>query len=145
MFRAIPRSSKILDDLWNKKRMEQHKRNLRTIKPMVETHVHATPVSRLGRKSKKEQLFEGEGRTVTMLDRCTEIERGNRILLEKMTHIMQLPKRVRCPQGKHPLTIQLHPALQRSVVSTVRTAKGSSSRSPLKTKCRPLFTAARRS
>lgn len=42
-------------------------------------------------KTKKEQILEGKNQILFnnyLLDRCTEIEKANRILLEKMTNIM---------------------------------------------------------
>lgn len=43
----------------------------------------------LKKKLKKTQMLEGNSFQFYLVDRYTEIERENRILLEKMTNIMQ--------------------------------------------------------
>ena len=55
-----------------------HKEKLFNTRPLVDTSTPSAcryPII----KSKKEQILE---------ERCTEIEKANRLLLEKMTHIM---------------------------------------------------------
>ncbi len=58
-------------------------KKLRKIRPQIDSR-RPNSYKHLRSKKKKEQLLE---------DRFTEIERENRILLEKMTHIMQKQNR----------------------------------------------------
>ena len=59
MYRAITKGNKLLDDKWNKRKMELHKLKLKTMKPMVVTYNRAPALKHLARNCKKEQLFEG--------------------------------------------------------------------------------------
>ncbi|CDW81952.1 UNKNOWN [Stylonychia lemnae] len=79
MYRAIPTSNKLLQKKWADKEREIHLSKLREIKPTVEIR-EPSQYKHLKKKLKKTQMLE---------DRYTEIERENRILLEKMTNIMQ--------------------------------------------------------
>eukprot|EP00347_Sterkiella_histriomuscorum_P015405 403357145 len=84
-------SSKLLDKRWKQKDQEIHKQRLREVKSAVRTLQSApyqpNPVIR---NYKREAMLER---------RYTEIERENRILLEKMSGIMQTAK----PQLYNPL------------------------------------------
>ncbi len=59
MYRAIPKGNKLLDEKWNKRRMQLHRLRLRAIKPIVETYNRTIQPKHLIRNSKKEQNFEG--------------------------------------------------------------------------------------
>jgi len=78
MYRAIPEGNKLLSRRWREKEREIHQHKLSSMKATVEIREPAT-FSHLQKKLKKSQMQE---------ERYTEIERENRILLEKMTHIM---------------------------------------------------------
>lgn len=78
MLRRTNEGKKILSARWTEYNKQIHYRNLRNIKGQVDSSCPITYGS-LRRKPKKEQLLE---------DRFTEIERENRILLEKMSHIV---------------------------------------------------------
>lgn len=82
MHRAIPVGNKLLDKMWKDKEARIHKTKLRNAKPSIDVKC-PTRFSHLKKKAKKEQQLE---------ERYTEIERENRILLEKMTNIMQGPQ-----------------------------------------------------
>jgi len=78
MNRAQPKASKILSKKWRDRDHAIHMEKLRNMRPEVRiaeprTHVH------LQTKPKQAQLIE---------ERNSEIERENRILLEKMTSIL---------------------------------------------------------
>jgi len=79
MDRAIPVSNKLLSRKWEERTDALHQEKLRTIRARVDS---ASPpaFSHTVRKAKKEQLLE---------DHYTEVERENRLLLEKMSSIMQ--------------------------------------------------------
>ncbi|CAG9312223.1 unnamed protein product [Blepharisma stoltei] len=79
MHRAIPVSNKILSKKWDEHTNKVHHDKLKNIRSQVDSSCPVT-FGQLKRKPKKEQLVE---------DRYTEIERENRILLEKMSQIMQ--------------------------------------------------------
>ncbi|OMJ80045.1 hypothetical protein SteCoe_19773 [Stentor coeruleus] len=78
MFLRITEGKKILLSKWNEHNKSMHHKNLKNIKGQVDT---ACPLSygSLKRKPKKEQLME---------ERYTEIERENKILLNKMSQIV---------------------------------------------------------
>lgn len=94
MDRAIPVSNKLLSRKWEERTDALHQEKLRTIRARVDS---ASPpaFSHAVRKAKKEQMLE---------DHYTEVERENRLLLEKMSSIMQ---------GKPPHRAQ--PARKRSL------------------------------
>lgn len=79
MFRAIPVSNRILSKKWDEKNHEIHMKKLNDMKSTIDAKRPAS-FAHLKRRAKKEQMLE---------DRYTEIERENRILLEKMSQIMQ--------------------------------------------------------
>jgi len=79
MYRAIPSASKILTNKWQDKSHEIHLKNLNKIKGTIDMR-QPQQFKHLQKKMKKTQMME---------ERYTEIERENRILLEKMTNILQ--------------------------------------------------------
>lgn len=79
MFRAIPMPNKNCVNFTNEQNRKLHLKKVIEMRPFVNT----SPPNSFGivnSRKKKEQLME---------DRFTEIERENRILLEKITNIMQ--------------------------------------------------------
>jgi len=86
-------SSKLLDKRWKSRDQEIHKQRLRQVKSQMRV-MQSTPFVPLVRNTKKEELAE---RTlpisITLKGRFTEIEKANRILLERMTSIMQSTNR----------------------------------------------------
>lgn len=90
MYRAIPESNKLLSRRWREKEREIHQQKLHQMRPTVEIKQPPT-FAHLQKKLKKTQMQEGKKgiNNSCFLERYTEIERENRILLEKMTHIMQ--------------------------------------------------------
>jgi hypothetical protein len=78
MHRAIPVSNKILSKKWEENNHRIHAEKLRRMQPRVNSG-QPLEFAHLKFKSKREQMLE---------DRFTEIERENRILLEKMSSIM---------------------------------------------------------
>ncbi|OMJ75915.1 hypothetical protein SteCoe_24856 [Stentor coeruleus] len=77
MFRAIPVSNKKLSKLWNEMNFNLHIDKLRKIKSRVDIR-SPSKFSHLKFKAKNYMIQE---------QRITEIERENKILLDKMTHI----------------------------------------------------------
>lgn len=106
MYRVIPVGSKLLQRRWDQKEREIHKSKLREMKPSVDVK-EPVQFRHIKKKLKKNQMLEGIKICLfhniiciscwqinnlqfnfIYIDRYTEIERENRILLEKMTHIM---------------------------------------------------------
>jgi E3 ubiquitin-protein ligase TRIP12 len=83
MYRGLPSGNKILTKKWQEKERRIHMQKLRNVKPTIDLK-KPKKFTHLKSRAKKEQMLE---------DRYTEIERENRILLEKMTSIMQKPNR----------------------------------------------------
>jgi hypothetical protein len=83
MYRGAPAGNKLLAKKWREKERKIHLQKLRSVKPTIDLNRPKT-FKHLKSRAKKEQMLE---------DRYTEIERENRILLEKMTSIMQKPNR----------------------------------------------------
>lgn len=83
MYRGLPSGNKILTRKWQEKERKIHMNKLRNVKPTIDIRKPKN-FKHLKSRAKKEQMLE---------DRYTEIERENRILLEKMTSIMQKPNR----------------------------------------------------
>ena len=79
MYKSIPCSNKLLQKRWNEKNLELHKSRLANIKPSIDRRAPST-FSHLKNRAKKELSNEV---------RYAEIERENRILLDKMSEIMQ--------------------------------------------------------
>ncbi len=71
---------------WDERCKEIHRKKLADMKPSIDSH-QPIRYKHLKKRAKREQILEGGYEELT-LDRYTEIERENRILLEKMTHIM---------------------------------------------------------
>jgi hypothetical protein len=80
--------SKLLQKKWEQKEREMHLSKLKDAKPSVDVR-EPTQFRHIKKKLKKNQILEGKQCLSYDADRYTEIERENRILLEKMTHIMQ--------------------------------------------------------
>lgn len=90
MYRAIPSANKILTKKWNDKAQQRHIDTLRNIKSSIDKAPPKQP-KHLVNKVKRHHMMEGKLLTwnLTVSERYTEIERENRILLEKMTNILQ--------------------------------------------------------
>lgn len=83
MYRTIPVGSKICHKHEMKKQDARHKRALREMKPGIDSRPPATcSLQHLRNNMKREQLLE---------DRYMEIDRENRILLQKMSDVMRKP------------------------------------------------------
>ena len=85
MDRSLPTSAnKLLQKLWDEKNQVIHKQKIKNIKSRID---QKSPYryAHVFKNSKKEQILEGKDYS----DRYTEIERENRILLEKMSQIIQ--------------------------------------------------------
>jgi len=83
MDRGLPCSSKICAQRDQERRLESHVHRLRKIKPSVDTSLPRTlRLTHVHGNLKKEQMQE---------ERYTEIDRENRILLQKMANIMKQP------------------------------------------------------
>ncbi|XP_066266617.1 sperm axonemal maintenance protein CFAP97D1-like isoform X2 [Branchiostoma lanceolatum] len=79
-----PSGNKLLQQKWDDKYYNEHRDLVRTAKPMVDTKAPRTYVH-MHMKLRKLQLEE---------ERLATVERDNRILLEKMSHIMRTRGRV---------------------------------------------------
>jgi E3 ubiquitin-protein ligase TRIP12 len=83
MFKGIPVGSKLCAKHEQKMQDERHKRALREMKPGIDTTEPKTcSLQHLRNNLKREQLLE---------DRYMEIDRENRILLQKMSDVMRKP------------------------------------------------------
>lgn len=78
MHRAIPVGNKLLSKRWEEYNHSMHKKRVRKMRSVIDRS-KPSKFTHLKYKAKKEQMLE---------DRYTEIERENRILLEKMSYIM---------------------------------------------------------
>jgi len=78
MYRSVPTSNRLLSKRWSDRDQQQHQYRLQTAKPRVDS-ASPRPCPHLKLRLKQQQLTE---------DRCTEIERANRILLEKMSIVL---------------------------------------------------------
>ena len=83
--RAMPVGNKACNERFVKQRQEAHRAQLAKIKPTIDNKMPKTMQKTGASKSnaKKQQLLE---------DRYAQIERDNRILLEKMSNIMRSKK-----------------------------------------------------
>jgi len=81
---VLPTHNKLLQQKWDQTYYDEHRRLVRDAPPMVDTKPPRTYMH-LHLKLKKLQLEE---------ERLSTIERDNRILLEKMSHIMRTKGRV---------------------------------------------------
>ena len=99
MYRAQPKASKLLSAKWQEKDHQIHLKKLKDIKSALNVKRPAS-YNHLKTKPKKNQMLEGKLAYTDFFDQLTninveryiEIERENRILLEKMTNILQNPK-----------------------------------------------------
>lgn len=82
MFRAIPFASKVCFNFNNEQNKKNHQKKIKEMKPSVDTFLPSS-FNLTNNKKKKEQIIN---------ERYTEIDRENRILLEKITNIMQKPQ-----------------------------------------------------
>merc|ERR1719188_592087 len=81
MYRSIPVASKACADRVQNRNHELHKQRIRKMRPQVDTAApHAIHMDHLRSNLKREQLLE---------DRYYEIDRENRILLQKMSDMMK--------------------------------------------------------
>ncbi len=85
-----PCPSKLLERKWAKRDKDIHKAKLRNIKSSIREQYQSKQFTgnHLNRNGKKEALMERKYEFLTVTERYTEIERENRILLEKMSNIM---------------------------------------------------------
>lgn len=88
MFRSIPTSNKKLSKLWNAKNLSLHHSNLRKVKSRIDL---SSPSQFTHLRFKAKNLIMQE-------ERYSEIERENRILLNKMTQISNTQPIKRLPQ-----------------------------------------------
>lgn len=89
MDRGLAYSSKICAQREHERRAELHKKKLHKVKPSVDTSEPRTfALAHVHGNLKKEQMLE---------ERYTEIDRENRILLQKMSNIMKQPQSARGP------------------------------------------------
>ena len=101
MHRAQPTANKLLTKKWHEQQHEIHQKRLREMKP---TYNISEPKQyrHLYTKPKRVQMLEGKSYPAPLhpsAERYTEIERENRILLEKMTSILQNPRTSQMWQG----------------------------------------------
>lgn len=81
MFRAIPEANKLCSERLRQKDMEMQRQRLKAMKPQVDTTVPGVVhLTHLKTNLKREQLLE---------ERYFEIDRENKILLQKMSDIMR--------------------------------------------------------
>ena len=105
MFRAIPSSSKILTRRWRQQEQRIHKSKLRKIKSCVDVRRPSRFQAKRS-KSKREQILESKLNLFPsnlLPDWYNEIERENRILLQKMTTIMENNPNSHLPFAKRSL------------------------------------------
>ena len=97
MYRSIPVSNKILKRRWDEHLQALHQEKLRTMKSSVDAGKPSTLGIIKGR-AKREQIME---------DRYQVIERENKMLLDKMTNIMQGSAQRSSPTSKKSLNKEL--------------------------------------
>jgi E3 ubiquitin-protein ligase TRIP12 len=83
MYRSAPTSNRLLSKRWSDREQVLHQNRLQTARPRVDS-ASPRPCPHLKHRLKQQQLAE---------DRCTEIERANRILLEKMAIVLSTKPR----------------------------------------------------
>jgi len=112
MDRGLAYSSKICAQREHERRAEMHKHRLRSVKPSVDTSEPRTfQLAHIHGNLKKEQMLE---------ERYTEIDRENRILLQKMSNIMKQPLSARGPGPTAPREPRRLSAGPRSLHSDAR-------------------------
>lgn len=83
MYRAIPVANKACAERVRQRNHEMHRQRMRQMRPQVDTsEPHTIKMDHLRNNLKREQLLE---------ERYHEIDRENRILLQKMSDIMRTP------------------------------------------------------
>jgi len=83
MYRAIPVGNKICAKRWEQQKHEMHREKIRTMKPSIDTKEPTVcQFDHIRNNLKREQMLE---------ERYSEIDRENRILLQKMSDIMRQP------------------------------------------------------
>merc|ERR1719356_853606 len=81
MFRAIPVGNKLCAERTRQKNLELHRQRIKAMKPQVDTsEPNVVHLDHLRTNLKREQLLE---------ERYFEIDRENKILLQKMSDIMK--------------------------------------------------------
>ena len=81
MFREIPTSNRLLSKIWKDKEQEIHLRKLKEVKSCLNIKKNSKNlIQKLGKTSKKEKIEE---------ERISQIEKDNKILLQKMRRIME--------------------------------------------------------
>lgn len=86
MYRALPVINRVLNKKWEEISQSRHESKLRLARSSIETRTPPIRFRHVKLNHKKGQMQE---------DRYTEIERENRILLEKMTNILQQNRKKR--------------------------------------------------
>lgn len=92
----IPHGQRILEWRWCRYVHKKHIQRLSQIRGMVDQTPPVCP-RHLSQRMKQEQIKEGTALFSPCADRYTEIERSNRILLERVTRIMAQPQRTATP------------------------------------------------
>lgn len=91
MYRAKPKMKRSLQKKWNERLNTIHLDKIFNVKSRVDVS-NPSQFGHFPARSKREQLLEGM-LSAQSIDRYTEIERANRLLLERLTDIMR-PKKV---------------------------------------------------
>lgn len=94
MYRAIPIGNKICAKRGEQRRHDQHREKIRTMKPSIDTsEPRVCQFDHIRNNLKREQMLE---------ERYSEIDRENRILLQKMSDIMRQPSFSMVKEAKGP-------------------------------------------
>ena len=59
MYRAIPKPNKILDEKWNQKQLELHKKRVKDMRATVTTRFQSKNLKHITNNGKKQKMFEG--------------------------------------------------------------------------------------
>jgi hypothetical protein len=111
--KAMPRSSKILDEKWQQHLRDMHHKRMKTIRPEIDNKapprfVHLAQVCgiensyHLIASSRIRSTFQNLKRQQLDEERYSSIERANYLLLERMSHIMTHPQTVDMKQSLPP-------------------------------------------
>ncbi len=87
MDRAIPEFNRIIVNRRNTANKQFHKHNLRNITKLVKNEMSATMAQGIIKKG-KETVYESKASRVQVLDRVVEIERQNKMLLQRLVDIV---------------------------------------------------------
>lgn len=92
MDRALPEFNTILHKRWNLENKRMHKKKIQTTTARIDNSLPVACRYPLI-KSKKEFIIERKCKVQfhSYIERCSEIEKANRILLNKMTNILSGP------------------------------------------------------